>query len=141
MKSMITKLADCLASVVLGAAICLSAVSCEKNELTDGDKFAIYYPGITDIGPSTNMDLNLTYHGEKGSDFKIYKITLDGAEYQTESFRIDSQSGQVQLRNTDGLPVGKYSLSISCVSGGLTYDFPDIIQVNMMLIILYLEQK
>lgn len=129
---MINKLTNCLTAIVLGGAICLSAVSCDKNELTDGDKFAIYYPGITDIGPSTNMDLDPTYHGAKGSDFKIYKITLDGAAYQTESFLVDSQTGQVQLRNTDNLPVGKYSLSLSCVSGGKTYEFPDIIQVNMM---------
>ena len=126
------KLTNCLWAMLLGVAMCLSAVSCEKNELTDGDKFALYYPGITDIGPSTNMDLNPTYHGAKASDFKIYQVTLDGAPYQTESFLIDAQTGQVQLRNTDNLPVGKYSLSISCVSGGQLYQFPDLISVNMM---------
>ena len=126
------KLTNCLWAMLLGVAMCLSAVSCEKKELTDGDKFALYYPGITDIGPSTNMDLNPTYHGAKASDFKIYQVTLDGVPYQTESFLIDAQTGQVQLRNTDNLPVGKYSLSISCVSGGQLYQFPDLISVNMM---------
>lgn len=126
------KLTFCLPTVLLGLALCLSAVSCDKNELTDGDKFALYYPGITDIGPSTNMDLTPTYHGAKASDFKIYKVTLDGADYQTESFLVDNQSGQVQLRNTDALPLGKYLISISCISGGKLYEFPDIISVNMM---------
>jgi hypothetical protein len=126
------KLTNCLWAVLLSVAMCLSAVSCEKNELTDGDKFALYYPGITDIGPSTNMDLNPTYHGAKASDFKIYQVTLDGTVYQTESFLIDEKSGQVQLRNTDALPVGKYAISISCVSGGQLYKFPDLITVNMM---------
>lgn len=126
------KLTFCLPTVLLGLALCLSAVSCDKNELTDGDKFALYYPGITDIGPSTNMDLTPTYHGAKASDFKIYRVTFDGADYPTESFLIDSQSGQVQLRNTADLPIGKYAISISCVSGGEVYEFPDIISVNMM---------
>ena len=128
MKSIATKLTAYLLSLL---AICVVS-SCEKNELTDGDKFALYYPGITDIGPSTNMNLNPTYHGAKASDFKIYRVTLDGAEYTTESFGIDSESGQVQLRNTDNLPVGLYALSISCVSDGALYEFPNLITVNMM---------
>ena len=127
-----TKLTNCLKALTLCLAISLSAVSCDKNELTDGDKFALYYPGITDIGPSTNMDLNPTYHGAKASDFKIYRVTLDGVDYQTESFIIDAESGQLQLRNTEGLPVGKYAISISCVSSGQVYKFPDIVSVNMM---------
>lgn len=126
------KLTNCLKALTLCLAISLSAVSCEKNELTDGDKFALYYPGITDIGPSTNMDLTPTYHGAKASDFKIYRVTLDGVDYQTESFIIDAESGQLQLRNTEGLPVGKYAISVSCVSSGQVYKFPDIVSVNMM---------
>ena len=128
MKSIATKLTACLLSLL--AIVVVS--SCDKNELTDGDKFALYYPGITDIGPSTNMNLDPTYHGAKASEFKIYKVTLDGADYVTECFLIDSESGQVQLRNTDALPVGLYSLSISCVSAGTSYTFPDLISVNMM---------
>lgn len=132
MNSIKIKLTNCLSAVSLCLAICMSAVSCDKNELTDGDKFLLFYPGVTDIGPSTNIDLTPTYHGEKASDFKIYRVILDGADYQTESFLINSENGQVQLRNTDALPVGKYSLSVSCVSGGVLYKFPDLISVNMM---------
>ena len=132
MNSIKIKLTNCLSAISLCVAICLSAVSCDTNELTDGDKFSLFYPGITDIGPSTNIDLTPTYHGEKGSDFKIYRVTLDGADYQTESFLINSENGQVQLRNTAALPIGKYTLSISCVSSGVLYEFPDLISVNMM---------
>ena len=102
MKAITIKLTNCLTALALGVAMCLSAVSCQKDELTDGDKFALYYPGITDIGPSTNMDLTPTYHGAKASKFEIYNVTLDGKTYQTESFSIDPESGMLSLRNTDG---------------------------------------
>lgn len=128
----LNKLTGCLSVMALFAAMCMSVVSCEMNDLTDGDKFALYYPGITDIGPSTNIDLTPTYHGAKASDFSIYRITLDGADFQTECFQIDPQTGQIRLRDTDSLPVGKYALSISCVSGGAVYKFADLIVVNMM---------
>lgn len=131
MKSIINKFMSRLLPL-LAAVVCMTVGSCEKNELTDGDKFSLFYPGITDIGPSTNMNLNPTYHGEKPSDFKIYKVTLDGKDYQTECFLVDAESGQVQLRRTDDLPVGLYSLSVSCKSAGTYYEFPDAIQVNMM---------
>lgn len=131
MKSIINKFMSRLLPL-LAAVVCMTVGSCEKNELTDGDKFSLFYPGITDIGPSTNMNLNPTYHGEKPTDFKIYKVTLDGQDYQTECFLVDAESGQVQLRKTDELPVGLYSLSISCKSAGTYYEFPDAIQVNMM---------
>lgn len=132
MKAITIKLTNCLTALALGVAMCLSAVSCQKDELTDGDKFALYYPGITDIGPSTNMDLTPTYHGAKASKFEIYNVTLDGKTYQTESFSIDPESGMLSLRNTDGLPVGKYAISIQCVSGGQIYKFPGLVTVNMM---------
>lgn len=131
MKSIINKFMSRLLPL-LAAVVCMTVGSCEKNELTDGDKFSLFYPGITDIGPSTNMNINPTYHGEKPSDFKIYKVTLDGKDYQTECFLVDAESGQVQLRRTDDLPVGLYSLSVSCKSAGTYYEFPDAIQVNMM---------
>ena len=131
MKSIINKFMSRLLPL-LAAVVCMTVGSCEKNELTDGDKFSLFYPGITDIGPSTNMNLNPTYHGEKPTDFKIYKVTLDGKDYQTECFLVDAESGQVQLRRTDDLPVGLYSLSVSCKSAGTYYEFPDAIQVNMM---------
>lgn len=126
------KLTNCLAAISLCVAMCLSAVSCEKNELTDGDKFALYYKGITDIGPSTNMDLTPSYHGAPGSAFSIYRVTLDGVYYETTSFSIEPDNGQVHLRDTENLPVGLYALSIQCTSAGKVYQFPDLITVNMM---------
>ena len=132
MKTIMIKLTNCLAALSLCVAMCLSSVSCQKDELTDGDKFALFYKGITDIGPSANMDLTPTYHGTPGSAFSIYRVTLDGVAYETSSFSIDPDNGQVHLRDTENLPVGLYALSIQCTSGGQVYKFPNLITVNMM---------
>lgn len=47
------------AALVALTAIIVSVSSC-KAELTDTGAFALHYPGITDIGPSTNMDITPT---------------------------------------------------------------------------------
>ena len=132
MKAIAIRITNCLAVLALCVAAGLSSVSCEKDELTDGNKFALYYKGITDIGPSTNMDLTPSYHGAPGSDFSIYRVTLDGADYETSSFSIEPNDGQVHLRDTENLPVGVYALSIQCTSAGKVYKFPNLITVNMM---------
>ena len=132
MKAIAIRITNYLAALALCVAVGLSSVSCEKDELTDGDKFALYYKGITDIGPSTNMDLTPSYHGAPGSAFSIYRVTLDGVTYETSSFSIEPDNGQVHLRDTENLPVGVYALSIQCTSAGKVYKFPDLITVNMM---------
>ena len=107
-------------------------ISCTKNELTDGDKFMLFYPDITDIGPSTNMNLDPTYHGPKPSDFKVYQVKFEGSPIQTTSFQIEAETGRLKVMDTDELAVGVYSISILCVSSGKLYEFPDLIKVNMM---------
>ena len=107
--------------------------SCRDSELTDETEFAVYFAGGTDIGPGQSMNLTApTWKGQTPSDFKIYRITLDGELYETESFSIDSETGIISIRNTSSLEVGLYSLSISCKSGGNYYEFPDAVTVNMM---------
>ena len=113
-------------------ALAVSVVSCTKDNLTDGDKFMLFYPDITDIGPSTNMELDPTYHGAKPTDFSIYSVKLDGSAIQTECFKMDPTSGRLSIEDTEDLSVGVYALSVSCKSSGKTYQYPDIIKVNMM---------
>ena len=116
--------------IVLSA---LSGVSCSDTETTDSTAFAIYYSGVTDIGPSMNFNLNApTYIGAAPSDFTITSITLDGAPFQGTSFVIEPATGVLSISDTAELPVGVYSISVSCVSNGRTYDFNDVIQINMM---------
>ena len=128
MKHLITKIIMLLSV----AGLAFSAVSCEPEGITDTSDFMLYYPGITDIGPSTNFNLSPTYHGEKPSQFAIDKITLDGEAVSSECFSIDPDSGLFSMSNTDNLETGLYSFTISCVSGGKRYTFEDVITINMM---------
>lgn len=105
--------------------------SCEP-ELTDSRTFDLSYPGITDIAPSTNINITPTWIGGTPSDFQVYRVKLDGETYETDCFSADPVSGAFYVRNTDALPTGLYSISISCKSGGKTHKFPDIISINML---------
>lgn len=107
-------------------------VSCERAELTDGSSFSLHYPGVTDIGPSTNMNINPSWHGEQPSSFEIAGVTLDGEVYSTACFTVDPETGIVSIHDTDGLPVGLYAISIDCQSSGKKYSFKDAITVKMM---------
>lgn len=107
--------------------------SCTDPETTDSTKFAIFYSGVTDIGPSMNFNLNSpTYIGAAPSDFAITKITLDDEIYSTDCFVIDTNSGSISLQNTENLPVGIYKLTISCTSNGNRHEFKDAVTVNML---------
>ena len=112
-------------------AAALLALSCTP-QLTDTGAFALYYPGITDIGPSTNMDLSPSWHGGTPGDFEIYSVTLEGETVTPECFSVDASTGVFKIRNSAGLAVGKYSVSIACTLNGARYEFPDAITVNMM---------
>ena len=129
----LNKFAAGLLAVVSVVVMASSAVSCTRTELTDSTEFAVYFAGGTDIGPSMSMNLPApTWKGQTPSDFAIYRVTLEGELYETDSFTIDPTSGIISIRNTDDLDVGLYSLSISCVSGGRAWEFPDAVTVNMM---------
>lgn len=119
--------------IMAGLLVCTAILTaCTKNELTDGDKFMLFYPDITDIGPSTNMTLQPTYHGAKPHEFKVYNVKLNGETFQTECFTVEADNGRLLITDTEGLPVGVYSISISCKSGSQSFEFPDIIKINMM---------
>lgn len=107
--------------------------SCDETETTDSTTFALYYPGVTDIGPSMNFNLPApSYIGAAPSGFSISGITLDGEPVTTESITIDANTGSVTIANTDNMAVGLYKISVSCVSAGKSYYFPDAISINMM---------
>ena len=112
MKHIFDKIVSCMLISVVCVSAVLSAVSCDKAEFTDGDKFMLFYPDVTDIGPSYSMDIWPTYHGAKPEDFQIFKVTLDGKAYQTDAFQIDAVSGMFSIRSTASLPVGLYAISI-----------------------------
>ena len=114
-------------------SLILTGTSCSDTETTDSTPFAIYYSGMTDIGPSMNAKISApTYIGATPADFTITKIILENESVNSESFVIDATTGEIEIKNSDNLAVGLYHLSISCVSNGKTYNFADAVSINMM---------
>lgn len=126
------KIIKTASEIILMISMVILSGACTENEFTDGDRFLLFYPDITDIGPSTSMSLEPTYHGAKPSDFRIYEIKFQGTRYQTECFKIDGDTGVLTVADTQDLPIGIYSISVSCMSAGEMYKFPELIKVNMM---------
>ena len=121
------------ALAVLAAGLSLG--SCRDSQLVDDTEFNIFYPGLTDIGPSMSCDIPLgSYIGAAPSDFAIYNIKFGEETFNDEDgvFSIDATTGTVHIENSDNLEIGQYYLSISCVANGKTWQFPDAIVVNMM---------
>lgn len=119
------------AALVALTAIIVSVSSC-KAELTDTGAFALHYPGITDIGPSTNMDITPTWHGGTPESFEIFSVKREDEAVTAECFSIDPTTGVFSIRKSDNLPVGKYRIGIACKVGGERHEFAEAIIVNMM---------
>lgn len=117
--------------VLLAASMTTALLSCEP-ELTDSRTFDLSYPGITDIAPSTNINVSPTWIGATPSDFKISRVHHDGKAIETGCFLVDEQTGVFSVRGSDALATGIYAVSISCKSDGKSYDFSDIITMNML---------
>lgn len=114
-------------------ALLFIVAACKKEEVTDNGPFTIYYNGMTDIGPTmTGIISSPSYNGGSPSAFEITGITLDGVAYTGTSFEIDPDNGAISIKETTGIPIGLYKLSISCMSGGKKYQFKDAVEVNMM---------
>lgn len=118
---------------IKGAFLALMTVmmSCTP-QLTDTTEFSLYYPGITDIGPSTNMDLTPSWHGGTPDSFEICSVTREGEAVTPECFSVDAQTGVFQIRQSDNIPTGKYRIGIACAVNGKRFEFADAIVVNMM---------
>lgn len=119
-----------LAAVVL---LILTTVSCSDTETVDDTSFALFYPDLTDIGPSMSANVSaLSYIGATPSEFALTGVTLKDEPISTTSFTIDPETGSIAIRNTETLAVGVYRLSISCTAGGQSYNFPNLVAINMM---------
>lgn len=127
------KLTSKFLSILTVVSLIIINLSCTKTETTDSTTFMIYYSGVTDIGPSMNFNLNApSYKGGTPSDFAITKVTYNNEAFTGDSFVVDAATGAIAIGNTAQLKVGKYRISISCVSKGSRYQFDNAIEVNMM---------
>lgn len=133
MRAKLQNIASRFLAILMVVGWCATHFSCTETETTDSTKFALFYPGITDIGPSMNFILDApTYIGGAPYDFEITQVALNDEAYDTNSFTIDTNTGSISLSNTSGLTVGLYKLSVSCYSNGNYYEFKDIVTINMM---------
>ena len=111
--------------------------SCKDTETVDSSGFKLFYTSLTDIGPSMQGSIaEPSYKGPAPSDFKITAITF-GENNETFDnskgcFVIDSSTGSIFIDHTEDIAVGLYKISVSCVAGGVTYNFPDIVTVNFL---------
>lgn len=111
----------------------LGITSCSETETTDKTDFILYYTSMTDIGPGMSSDIaQPSYKGATPSDFTITGVTLDGQTYTGNLFEINPTSGTVHIESDETTQVGVYKISVSCVAGGSTFTYNDIISVNFL---------
>lgn len=127
------KLTSSFLAILAVVTLSVFNISCSDTETTDSTGFAIYYTGMTDIGPSMVGTISSpTYKGAAPSDFAITGITLNGEPYSGDCFEIDPETGKISISNTKNASTGRYSISISCMAGGKNYSFPDIVTVKLL---------
>ncbi|WP_418210896.1 surface glycan-binding family protein [Bacteroides zhangwenhongii] len=127
------KLTSSFLAILAVVTLSVFNISCSDTETTDSTGFAIYYTGMTDIGPSMVGTISSpTYKGAAPSDFAITGITLNGEPYSGDCFEIDPETGKISISNTKNASTGRYSISISCMAGGKSYSFPGIVTVKML---------
>jgi hypothetical protein len=75
----------------------MTYTSCSDEDTTDTTGFALYYLGMTDIGPSMSGIISEpSYKGSVPSDFTITGITLNGESYTGNNFIINKLKSTVQ---------------------------------------------
>ena len=125
-----------LLAVMLGIlGLGLGVNSCRDSQLIDETEFNLFYPGVTDIGPSMTIPdgIKVTYIGAQPSDFAITGIKFGNENFQNDGvFTIDAATGTVYIENSENLAIGQYFISISCQANGKTWNFQDAIIINMM---------
>ena len=106
--------------------------SCIEEAVQPEEGFSLYYPSITEIAPSTNINVTPTWRGGTPSEFFITSVMCEGQSVQTECFSVDAEKGVFNVRSTDNLPTGLYEISISCVVNGVRYDFDKALTFELM---------
>ncbi|MBQ5669286.1 MAG: DUF4958 family protein [Tidjanibacter sp.] len=128
-KSLIGKLLPLLAMFIVGG---VGLTSCSQEEQAMDTSFALYYAGLNEISPGTDITITPTYYGTKPTGFEILAVELNGLPYQTECFVVDAESGAFSLQNTEELPTGKYVVGVACTSDGVRFEYPEAITINML---------
>ena len=118
MKSKLLKDISHFLGVLMAVVLVMTYTSCSDEDTTDTTDFALYYLGMTDIGPSMSGIISEpSYKGSVPSDFTITGITLNGEAYTGSDFIINKETGAIEINSAKDTPVGSYK---------------NIVEVNMM---------
>ena len=110
-------------------------------QVTDDTVFSLYYYDISNLAQGETISISPSYLGVPPTGFHIYSIMyegrvfydprLDGELTETDNFYIDSASGVFTVQNTTDLSIGNYTVSLTCISDGVEYDYPGMITVEI----------
>lgn len=129
MKSKLLKDISHFLGVLMAVVLVMTYTSCSDEDTTDTTGFALYYLGMTDIGPSMSGIISEpSYKGSVPSDFTITSITLNGEPYMGSDFIINKETGAIEINSAKDTPVGLYKISISCMAGGSYHEYKDIVE-------------
>ncbi len=127
--------------VFLSILLALTALAgCRKTDPQDA--LQLYYMGISSIHPGETATSSPSYLGPRPSAFSItsilhngnffYQPKIDGPLDENSSFYIDPDSGTFKIQQSSSLKPGLYKVSIRCSAGGVEYDWPDAITIQMI---------
>ncbi len=106
--------------------------SCVEEAIQPETGFSLHYPAITEIAPSTNINVTPTWRGGTPRGFVIASVTCDGQPVETDCFTLDRENGVFSISSSDNLPTGSYVIGITCVCNGVRYHFDDAIKLELM---------
>ena len=93
MKSNLQNLTSRFFAILMTIGLCITGISCTHPETTDSTKFAIYYAGVTDIGPSMNFNMSgPTYIGGTPSDLLLLVLPSMEKYMKRVAFRFQIQA-------------------------------------------------
>ena len=99
MKSKLLKDISHFLGVLMAVVLVMTYTSCSDEDTTDTTGFALYYLGMTDIGPSMSGIISEpSYKGSVPSDFTITSITLNGEPYMCSDFIINKQTDILKMK-------------------------------------------
>lgn len=120
-------------TAILTAVIALTSFNACKEDSLETKGFVLYYTGMTDIGPSMSGIISSpTYKGGVPSGFAITSVSLEGSSYSGNAFTIDPNTGAISIVSTKDMVIGKYLISVSCLSDGKTCEFKDAVEVTFL---------
>ena len=121
-----------LSAIAIVGCMSVSMTSCNTEGLITDTSNSLFYSGVSEISPGTNINLNPTYHGSKPTDFSIIEIRRNGMPYETGCFIVDKETGLFSINGSAELPTGIYTIGIACSFDGVRMEFKDAITINML---------